>query len=415
MSMDPTFKCCATKHRLQAWILIPWILIPFIYLLTFYLNQNVGTSFHQVDSSETTYKGPWRHSGLKNNAVNTDLVPHQTYFDSRVQNSHSNAIVVSVSVLAKYRTQIVGCEVDGVVNKEPVIENVLLQSVIYKLRPVTHVDCFVYCYDMKVRAGSEVSLLYKKSGTVVRVPARSEVVIPSYEKEEEDGVMVCATGFGRVPYLEQWLTYQRTIGVQLIHIVVSPSFMVNLENSSVLQNYTSSGFVSLVVWDDLLNKSQVFYNSQSLKYEDCVLRYQGKYKYMMVIDFDEYFVPLGKTKDILSYIRNLIKYNIGSVILSRHKFCMSDRSSNSSEMPEDGNLTKLYNAPNPAYSDMGKSIHLVKVVLQNSVHRASLFSPYIRLTDHKENSARSAQCYFAHLKCCSRHLRRRVRVKPVYI
>ena len=334
--------------------------------------------------------------------VNKDLVLHGVYFDNRVQqNSHKNATVISVSVLAKYRESILSCEVDEVGSRGSTVENVILQPWVDQHRPVTHVDCFVYCYDMRVNAGSTVHVLYNKSGTVVRVPARSEVVIPNYEREE-DGVMVCATGFGNVPYIDQWLIYQKTIGVQFIHIVVSPTFMVNLENSSVLQNYTSSGFVNMVVWDDLLNKSQVFYYSQSLKYQDCVLRYQGKYKYMMVLDFDEYFVPLGKTKDVLSYTRNLIKDKIGSVILSRQDFYCMGTGSKTEALPVDGNMTKYYDTTKSVHHDQGKSIHLVRAILQNSVHHSGpLLPPYTR--HNYKKSQNLTHCYIAHLTHSSAH------------
>jgi len=148
----------------------------------------------------------WSFINPERYTVNMDLIPHRAYFDSRIQNSHDNATVVSVSVLSKYRRRIIGCEADGVVNRNPAIENIILQTWIDRFRPVSHVDCFVYCYDMSVKAGSVVHVLYNKSGTIVRVPAMAAIVIPNYSKEEYS-VMVCATGFGKVAYVLRPVAY----------------------------------------------------------------------------------------------------------------------------------------------------------------------------------------------------------------
>ncbi len=63
--------------------------------------------------------------------------------------------------------------------------------------PVSHTDCFVYCFDMDINRDSEVSVLYKKNGTIIKEPVRSDsVVIPPENVPEKDEVMVCAAGFG---------------------------------------------------------------------------------------------------------------------------------------------------------------------------------------------------------------------------
>ncbi len=199
------------------------------------------------------------------------------------------------------------------------------------------------------------------NSTVIQEPVRSNSVVfpPSKSVVEEDEVMICATGFGVVPFLEQWLLYQRTIGVKFIHINTSPSFLKNLDISSTLVKFVHNGFVKMIVWEEYLNSSQVFYFSQSLKYQDCVLRYQGRIKYMLVIDFDEYFVPYDTNMTILSYAKKLIVGCTGSVILSRQQYTTRFRKS----LPIDGNMTKLYNTAISTHPFERKSLHLVKSVL----------------------------------------------------
>ena len=379
--------------------LLAWLFVLSISALIFYINLRSFTQISPAPSpAETKFTGPLLPGKNKHTArfiSNSDLVPRRVYFDTRPQSSHSNATIVSISVLLKYRDKIVGCDVDGVVYKNPSVSDIVLRYFIARYHPVSHVDCFVYCFDMDVVVDSVVSILYEKNGTIVSVPALTDVVIPDYETEE-DGVMVCATGFGEVPYLGQWLTYQKTVGIKFIHINASPSFLANFNSSVELRNYSKNGYVSVESWELGLDNKQVFYHSQSLKYHDCVLRYRGRYKYMMVIDFDEYFVPFDQAKDVLSYTRKLIKGDIGTVILPRQNYFCMLKGAKDGPMPSDGNLTRLYSTARSSHPYEGKSIHLMKAVRQNSVHRVGeVFPPYTIL--NYRDSPKSARCLLAHL------------------
>ncbi len=208
--------------------------------------------------------------------------------------------------------------------------------------------------------------------------------------------MVCAAGFGVVPYLDQWLIYQKTIGVKLIHINIDASFLQNLNKSSTLLEFVRSGFVKMVVWKDYLNSSQVFYYSQSLKYQGCSLRYQGIFKYMMVIDFDEYFVPLDSINpSILSYAKKLITGNVGSVVFTRQEYFCKSKSLSDTSLPSNGNMTALYNTSIFQHVNDGKALHLVKSLKEVSIHQAFLLPNYTIL--NCRDSFKSANCYFAHL------------------
>ena len=328
--------------------------------------------------------------------INTDLVLHSIYFDRRPQKSHSNATIIFMSVLEEYRERILGCEVDGVLQVQSEVVDIMLSNWIKINCNTTHTDCFLYCYNVHIQDDTIINVLYNKSGTIMKEPIQTEIVIPSHETEEE-AVMVCATGFGEVQHLHEWLTYQRTVGVKFIHLNVNPSFLINLKKSSLLQNLTDTGYIKIVVWEDYLNESQVYYRSQSLKYQDCVLRYQGKYKYMMVIDFDEYFIPLGKSKEILSYAQSLFTKKYGSAELySPMYYCMA-KIVNTTIMPRNGNLTELYDTSISHSKDVGKSLHLVKALELNSVHHFGKLFPSYRFRGQK-NSYDSSHCYVAHLK-----------------
>ena len=142
----------------------------------------------------------------------TDIVLLSVYFDPRAQKVHDNATVIFVSVLKAYRQSILGCEVDGIEELKPSVVDIVLSVFIERYFPVSHMDCFVHCYDMDINMHSKVSLVYSKNGTVLKEPVRTAVVIPKYDVEE-DAVMVCAAGFGIIPNLDQWLTSHKCLPI----------------------------------------------------------------------------------------------------------------------------------------------------------------------------------------------------------
>ncbi len=326
--------------------------------------------------------------------LSTDLVPHQVYLDRRPGSSYFNATIVFISVHKQYRQDIIGCEIDEIqINQTKVVDLAILHYIKENFN-VSHRDCYLFCYNANINENSKVSVLYSKNGTVSKEPVRSnKVIIPPSYSVEEDGVMVCATGFGVVPHLDQWLIYQKTIGVKFIHLNVHPSFLQNVQRSSTLKQFMQNGFVKMVVWKDYLNRDQVFYFSQSLKYHDCVLRYQGVIKYMMVIDFDEYFIPYSFNTSVHVYAKKLIAGFVGSVILPRLTY---NTSKNFSEalIAKNGNRTHLYDTSVYKSGNDGKSINLIRSVDQNSVHTALMKSPYF---NKYYFSPQITNCYIAHL------------------
>ena len=326
--------------------------------------------------------------------VNFDLVLHSAYFDKRPQNSHGNATVVLMSVLKEYRDEILGCEVDGNIYWKTDVVDIYVIHWILSTFKISHIDCVLYCYDAEVKEDSVINVLYNKSGTIDKETVLRDILIPNYETEEE-AVMVCATGFGEVQHLDEWLTYQRTIGVKFIHLNVNPSFLINLNKSSLLQNLTDTGYVAIVTWEDSLNDSQVYYHSQSLKYQDCVFRYQGKYKYMMVIDFDEFFIPLSNDRDILSHAKFLLKQKYGSVELPRREYSCKATGVNENTL-RDGNLTKMYDTSESSRHGEGKSIYLLKAVLQSGIHEVGHLLPNYKGINYRRKPKSSIHCYVAH-------------------
>ena len=321
-----------------------------------------------------------------------DVVPFSAYFDRRAHGSFHNATVVLIAVARHLRPKIsVGCEIDGKIASHILFRDTDVSGWINDRFKLTHTDCILYCYDMEVNRNSAVSVIYKQSGKLWSMPVRTAVVIPDVNLVK-DSVMVCATGYGQPDYLDQWLVYQQSIKVQFIHLNVHESFLTNLYKSSMLRNLTKTGYVEILVWKEYLNSSQVYYYSQTFKYMDCLYRYQNEYRFMMLVDFDEYFIPFTAGMDVYSLAQWGFKQeNIGSILLKAKRYYCKVK--NDTESLINGNITDLYDTTRfiPGDKEPGKSIFLMQTIMELHAHRADFFfPPYKQL---KVNN-----CYIAHFR-----------------
>ncbi len=304
-----------------------------------------------------------------------DIVPLRAYFDGRRMGAHNNATVIPVALLDRLVSNITGCVVDGTVQRKLFLARpTYVMWWIKRHHPVSHTEVFLWCYDMKVTSASNVSVLFNSLGSLVQVPVRRKGVVMPGRGPERDEVMVCATGYGSPDYLSQWLLYQQKIGVKFIHMNVDVSFVQNVNKSKVLQELLKSSYVKMEEWKSYLNKSQVFLHSQSFKYQDCILRYQNIYKYMMIIDFDEYFVPLGAETTVHVYAKRLLENSASVTLPSIRYYCKVTGHSQMSP-PKDGNMTTMFNTTYSSIQKLGKSIHIVKLIEEASVHTAAEIVP----------------------------------------
>ena len=328
-----------------------------------------------------------------------EVVALSSYYDGRHQYSYTNSTVILASVLNKMieLNSILGCEIDGVTQLEPmvIIKPIVLDGYIKETRPhLTHTDIIVNCFNMYINRNSTVRLIYQVEGVQHRVAVVNDVVMP-VQTDEDNSVMVCSTGYGSPPYLDHWLLYQRTIDVKFIHLNVHNSFLKNINESNVLQKFIKSGYVKMIVWEEYFNKSQVFLYSQSLKYQDCMLRYQHAYKYIMIYDFDEFFIPLSTNKSIISYFDQYFRNSpIGTVFIPSVIYYCPLKEFYTTNATGDGNVTKLYDTTKSIIRTPPsvKSLHLLRAIKEASVHSCILFPPYKLL--HLPNW----EFYIAHMK-----------------
>jgi len=344
-----------------------------------------------------------------------DIYSFSVYFDRRPRQSFMNATVVLVSVVKHLVDNIVGCEIDGVHSTNIIFREIQAARWINNhFGSLTHTDCILYCHDMKVNPNSTINILFKITDKEMKAPVNASVLIPE-EGPEKDEVMVCATGFGSPVRLDEWLVYQKTIGVTFIHMSIHESFMSNFQRSSVLSYYWQTGYVSVLLWEEHLDKTQVFYYNQIFKYLDCLYRYQYRYKYMMVYDFDEFLNPVGAIRDVHSFAKLVFereevfwssfigKRKLGSVLLpEKVYYCPL----NDSIFPSDGNITEWYDT-SQFHAGQGKSIHLVSAVMELTAHGTYyVFFPYqyFELV-HVSDKSLANSFYISHISHKPHHTR----------
>ena len=314
-----------------------------------------------------------------------DLCAFSVYYDRRPRQSFMNATVVLVSVVKHLLDNVVGCEIDGVLSTNIIFRKMVPAHWIdVHFGSLTHTDCILYCHDMEVNMNSTIYIVFKITDKKLRALVNTSVVFPK-EGPEKDEVMVCATGFGSPILLDEWLVYQKTIGVKFIHMNIHESFLRNRERSPILSNYIQTGYVKVMLWEEHLDKTQVYYYSQIFKYLDCLYRYQNLYRYLIVCDYDEFFNPVGTIRDVHSFAKLVFereevfwssllgKKKLGSVKLPEKVYYCPV---NESVFPSDGNITKHYDT-NQFLIGQGKSIHLVSAVMELDAHRGDyFFFPY---------------------------------------
>ncbi len=335
------------------------------------------------------------------------LFVRAVYFDKRHRDGHKNTSVFLV-VSWKNITDnnlIVGCQVDNVpavkFEAKLIGETPLFRAFYPK---INHEEVLVHCYDLPARNGSMGYIMYKTSpNSDVRIAASERPVFfpppridpTSYEGQKYNmTVVTCSKIFGKPPWLKEWLTYQRTLGVDHVHFDAEDSFVPNGDLKVFLDELMNEGFLSIDIWKKYLNSQQLWYHNQGLIYEDCPYRFLGTYDYIVMVDTDDFFTPrVTEEKHIHYYINRFCRgKKIGSCKFKWVEY-FPDKYRNSSMKTDDGNITRSlldfthYNQGNP------KSLHRTTVLIDTATHYASIMMPKYKIV-----SVPVTEAYVAHVR-----------------
>lgn len=125
---------------------------------------------------------------------------------------------------------------------------------------------------------------------------------PLHAKEYPYNLSLAAIFQNEATYLKEWIEYYRMLGVERFILYNNESEDNYLE---VLQPYIDDGIVELIDWPTtpFIN----FNYAQIASYRDCVAREVENTKWLIIVDCDEFVVPVND-ETIPNFLRRYDKY-----------------------------------------------------------------------------------------------------------
>ena len=302
-----------------------------------------------------------------------NLILRAVYYDPRRRNGHINTTVFLIEVHKHIldKSSIVGC---GVGNK--VTTNLSIRAENRK-NSYTHDFAMVDCYDLPVKAGMRAFIWYtikqasSRTAGLFRVESEHPCFVPTpkqaHNKDDVKIVTCMATVRDFPPYFNEFIRYQKYLGVDHIYVVGEDSIIRNgiLQSDEFVLKAVHEGYISFTFWHPWLKEKDLFYHSQRLGYHNCIYRFQGTYNYAFVIDSDEFFIPLAN--ETLTYYVD--KYcHFGSCIFERIEF-YPDCGVRWERLGQHGNVTNtLVSKVSKPMLNIGKSLNRISAMLDTGIH-----------------------------------------------
>ena len=331
------------------------------------------------------------------------VIPRRAYFDDRIVDGEPRNIVVILAEVhdeAFFMKSICACEVNGKRSKKVrVIHEGSFTGWVRANHGRTHRLLMVEClgFDLpSITNGSTTRLIYLKDGekNYSRVETEKPLVLRDKGVFKNNSVFVCATLYDHPGRLHDWLRYQKTLGVDLVHLNVDISFSENAAKIYPFLNESlHNGFVKMEVWRDIVGKG-MFYKGQITKYMDCLYRYIGIFEYGLFYDVDDFFNPVLEDHWDLKYYTSRLFANpkIGSVCFAWHQMqCAPDESLHNTL--RDGNLTSVLSGYKlkPQLRNVRKCAHRLDAIVYVLIHGAER-----RFSGYGYRIANESLAYVAH-------------------
>ena len=209
---------------------------------------------------------------LRSSPISKDVIVHSVYYDDRLRDGHETIFVFLVDVNRTIFDSewIVGCGVGNTIAKNFSIrltaESFLMHTWLEPKKgpkPFLFEEFIVECYDIKkVENGSRAFVMYKTSNhsRVFVADSVQPLMIPSPRVQPSGRhnftVVTCTKVHDKgVTWLPEFVQYQKTIGVDHVHVNILDTFIkdgglkTHLNNPFVAQAVLE-GYVSFTVWTE---------------------------------------------------------------------------------------------------------------------------------------------------------------------
>ena len=336
------------------------------------------------------------------------VLPRAAFFDKRARGNHKNVTVVLVHL--NTTVKLVACKVDGYLIKAFQVKSLKLNPWLHqKFSDCTHDNVLIFCYDTPSLNNSKVSLAYENPDNIsehIAVESEHPLFFPK-QRNSRSTMMVCTTVFDTPPHFGAWIRYQKTLGVDMIHINAQESFLSsNSFTDPFFLESLRNGFIQLTVWKDYLPPGAAFYHSQALYYQNCLYRYLGVYEYCICADTDDFLISIddkdfGVHKLIKKIFNRKLKRSMtDSASLNWIRYLEPAGGFDPPEVEiEDGNLTRYVSTSVRENEGLGrsKSIYKLSAMIELGIHESIDF---LSTKDIWKRFSKVSQtrAYVAHIK-----------------
>lgn len=304
------------------------------------------------------------------------VVIRSVFLDDRTRDGHQNASVflLEVEKVVIQENLIVSCQIDGRNATSFAVRDPGQNKAPHRICPnLTHDVIAVDCFDLPVTNGTKDAILFfrsEPSGVVKKVNTLEPLMIPGPHRDGRQhnfSIVTCmAVLYGTPPLLDEVIRYQKTIGVDHVHMIAEPSILASgaLDYQFVKESL-ANGFASLRMYKTILNQYQIYDHSQTLAYHECFLQFRGTYDYIMYIDTDDFFVPrVSNQKTLHYYIEKWCR--IGSCRFEWLQFYPDCGLKPGKSI--DGNVTDMLNSTLHIRRALQKSIHMLNDLVDVGTH-----------------------------------------------
>ena len=326
--------------------------------------------------------------------TSNDVIVRSVYFDDRARNGHDKIGVFLVAMRESIfdSKSLIGCGVGKKVSSNFRIvsleENRLMHKWLYVHKGQPHFPYEEYileCYDLPMTNNSNAYVLFKNitDSPIYMAVSEFPLMFPSPRVQPtgkyDFSVVTCTEAHNKkVAWLREFVRYQKTIGIDRVHINILDTFSKDGGLAALLKDPqvakgVSEGYVTMTVWKDRIESSdEIFSFSAILRKLDCVYRFRGTYDYAFLLDSDDFFTPLVSGKTYLKdYIQDWCRgdRSIGSCIF-KWFYYYPEACGMRNETANDGNITKLLKSYTWFDNHHYKSAHLISAVFDTGFHHA---------------------------------------------
>ena len=330
-----------------------------------------------------------------------DIIVRSVYFDDRLRSHHKNSSVFMLEVAKPILEQhsIIGCAVGEHFTVDFDLRVPHCMSWLHeKFSYLTHEPVMLDCFDLQGVNGSGAFVVYKHNHQTLAVKSERPFMIPAPHHPPPNpqrynfSVATCiAVLYGRPTFLVDWLRYQKTVGIDHVHMIAEDTFEAQGGfNHPYLKQKIKEGYVTVDIWHRWHNRYGMYYHSQPIAHEDCLYRLHGTYDYAFILDQDDFFIPrIPNQQTVHYYIETLCPH--GSCAFEWHEYYPNCGMENKAQ--SDGNLTQSLKSRVFTRRSHTKSVHTLSGILDAGPHAALKY-----MRGFKAKSIPEHKAYVAHLR-----------------